>query len=437
MENKGHGLKKFLLAGILVVLLLPLVQQHVKMFESKPLKGFAVPKEQAFFTMGQWWDGRYQLRYEEWYNENFGFRNALVRVHNQLAYSLYDEAKAVDVITGKENYLYEYNYIKAYTGIDFIGYPAMQMTVDRLKTLQDSMEKQNITLIVCLAPGKASFYPEYIPDSYGPASDSTNYLVMAKMLSGKGVNTIDYNKWFMDMKPKSEFLLYPRTGIHWSRYGSTMALDSLIRYVEHKRNVDMPGIIWERTILSDSLREPDEDISLAMNLIWPIKPDPMGYPVYHFEDTTGKAKVSMMAISDSYFWSIFDVGLAPKSFSDIDFYYYFKEVHHTDGSPMSMASNETAIEDASGHQVVMLMCTEANAWGLGWGFIDCAYDHFVSHRMIDPKDKLVQAYENSIRMNEKWMQDIRKKAQENGVPLDSMIHMDAVYMAEQEMLKKQ
>jgi hypothetical protein len=436
MKTSGTTLKKFLFAFILLVMLTPLAQQHLKIYESEPLKGFQTPAEQAWFSFGGWWSGAYQETYNGWYNENFGFRPELVRFYNQVGYSLFEKVKANGVIVGKDDYLYELNYINAYTGKDYIGYAALNDMTSRIRQLQDSLEKRNITLLVCLAPGKASFYPEYIPDEYGPASDSTNYKVFAKLLAQDGVNHIDYNKWFMNMKGKTDYLLYPKTGVHWSRYGSLMAIDSLIKYVEHKRSIDLPGVIWERTILSDTLQSPDDDIAKGMNLMCEIKGLPMGYPVYHFEDTTGKSKAKMMTISDSFFWSMFDIRLAPNSLSEVSFYYYNKEVHHTDGRPMTPAVTVTTMQDAERHDVIVLMATECTVWGIGWGFINDAYDHFVMKKQLSEEDIIIQKYESLIRMDEKWMKDIRLKADANGISLDSMIYLDAKYMAGEELRNK-
>ena len=38
--------------------------------------------------------------------------------------------------------------------------------IDKLSELKDTFLKRGIDLIVLLAPGKASFFPEYLPDHY-------------------------------------------------------------------------------------------------------------------------------------------------------------------------------------------------------------------------------------------------------------------------------
>lgn len=434
METKGARLKKFLLAIVLGVLLLPFIQQHLKLVETDPLEGAITPAEPVWFSVKGWLSGKYQQGYETWFNENFGFRPDLVRFHNQLAYDLYHQAKANGIVFGKDGYLYELNYIRALTAEDYVGYAKLDSMTDKLKTIQDSLEKSGTTLLICLAPGKASFYPEYIPDEYGKGADTTNNSVFSQMLIDKNINCIDYNSWFKQMKGKTPYLLYPKTGVHWSRYGSTLAIDSLIRYVEHKRHVDLPSMIMDSVVVSDSLRAPDEDIARGMNLLFRPKGLPMGYPEYHFEDTTGKAHLSMMTISDSFFWSMYDIGLAPKAFSRISFYYYYKDVYRT-GEEMQKADVETSMSDMKHHDVVVLMATECTVWGIGWGFINDAFNDLALHKVVQSEEKIINKYEALIRKDEKWMSDIRRKADDQQISLDSMIYLDAKYMAEQDMKK--
>ena len=436
MEHKNIQLKKLLLGGILVVLLLPLVLQFVHFYTPKPLKGSQTKAEKIWFSKDVWYSGEYQKAYEAWHAENVGFRADYVRLHNQIEYSLFGKISAQAVVEGKDGYLYEENYMKTYAGLDFVGLPLIEKNAERLKLLQDSLEKKGITLIVCLAAGKASFYPEYLPDEYAAGSDSTNYKVYAAVLKKHNVNLIDYNDWFMKMKGKTEFPLYPKTGIHWSRYGSLKAVDSLIKYVEKKKAVDLPSVVWEKTVWGDTMQSPDNDIGDAMNLLFPIEPIRLGYPVYHFEDTTGKAKLRMLAFSDSFFWSMYDISLAPSSFEEINFYYYNNELYHSTGGPKTSPNILMTLEDVENSDVVVLMATEATLYGFGWGFIDDAFNSFVLHKAVVTEDALIQKYKALIQMDEKWISAVRKKAEESKIPLDSMIYLDAKYMAN-EALKEQ
>ena len=57
-------------------------------------------------------------------------------------------------------------YIKSFYGVGFLGDKKIEKKVNKLKSVQDTLKKLNIDLIVVIAPGKGLFYPEYIPEDY-------------------------------------------------------------------------------------------------------------------------------------------------------------------------------------------------------------------------------------------------------------------------------
>ncbi|MBL0047330.1 MAG: hypothetical protein IPP32_04435 [Bacteroidetes bacterium] len=153
----------FVFMGMLV--LLPLLQQLTGMVKVKPLFGAITESQKPLFDFSRWMEGDYQKEMESYLNEKFGFRNYFIRLNNQVAYSLYRKAKANGVIIGKENYLYELSYINAYYGRDFVGKDSIDHVLAKVQFLTTALKKKNIDLILVFNPGKASYYPEFIPDS--------------------------------------------------------------------------------------------------------------------------------------------------------------------------------------------------------------------------------------------------------------------------------
>jgi hypothetical protein len=436
MLNKEH-MRKYLLLLVMGVLLLPLFQECTSIFTEKKLHGFYVPAKKPLAGFTGWWNGTFQDSFELYHNEQFGLRNFCVRLHNQIEYDLFRHPNAKEIISGKNDYLYERKYIAAYNGEDYIGNAAVLEMARKLKRLQDTLSKKKVTLIIAFAPGKASFYPEYIPADMIKPGKPTNYKNLSAAFRMAGVNFIDYNSWFIQQKEKATCPLYPKTGIHWSRYGSIVALDSLIGYVESKRGIDMPSLVMKGYTWSDSLHSPDDDIGKSLNLIFPPEPVLMAYPDYNFESPNQKAKVKMMVIGDSFFWHLFDIRLAPRSFESIDFWYYNANVYHTDGRQPEKAENAVNnVLETENNDVILLMASEASLSGFGWGYIDDAYEYYVLKRTDRILDKMVRSFETKIRMDAGWMMTIKAKAESAKIPLDSMVHLDAVYLAEEKMKKQ-
>ncbi|MBC7863089.1 MAG: hypothetical protein IAF38_08950 [Bacteroidia bacterium] len=434
MKINEHKIKKYLFGGVMLVLLLPLIQWKTKLFPIAELNGDIKKKDKVWFTKENWLSLKYQDSAEAWFNEEFGFRNTCVRLRNQVEFSLYNIAKAKEVVIGKEGYFYEKNYILAYTGKDYIGDEAIADRAMKLKKLQDTLEKIHITLVIALAPGKASFYPQYIPDEFGAASTKTNYLALSAALKKNSTNVIDMNKWFLQMRETAKYPLFPKTGIHWSRYGTVLAIDSIIKYIEKKRNIDLPSVITEKFVSRNyALNPPDDDLAKGMNLMFEPTPLEMGYPIYHIEDSAGKVRPTMISVADSYFMALFDQGISPKAFGKIDFWYYNQEVYHDSLENKTLVADVELPDELIKHDVLMIMATEANLSGIGWGYINEAYDYFFANKSLSEYDKKVKYWETKIIKEKEWFMDVQKKAIENKVPLDTMIRRDAVWMVDDEM----
>ncbi len=433
---KREHITRYLLLLVMGVLLLPLFQESTSIFSERPLKGFFTPAKSPIVKLENWWDGTFQDSFELAHNEQFGLRNTFVRLHNQCEYEIFKRASTSGVIVGKDDYLYEISYIKAYNGEDFIGEPTINEMTRKLKILQDTLAKRNITLIVAIAPGKASYFPEYIPDALLSKGKNTNYNSFNKSLIAASVNYINFSQWFINQKKSSLVPLYPKTGIHWSNYAANLAADSLIGYIESKRGIDMPSLKRDGFYWSDSLIIPDDDLGLAMNLLFPIHPLKMAYPWYDFEKPENKTKVRMMLISDSFGWHLFGLGLVPHAMSTIDFWYYNQQIYHAGEKPLGEEQDMNACLETERNQVVLILSTEPNLSKLGWGYIDEAYNYFVLKQISQEEKKMLRAdFLTKIKTDKTLLSVLKLKADSAKITLDSMIQLHAAYMTDQKTRK--
>lgn len=123
--------------------LLPWLQGTFKLIKVKELKGAVEKSYNPILNDRNWFMGRYQDLKEQYLNNEFGFRPSFVRLHNQIDFWLFDKLHAQSVIRGKENYLYEYNYIKTYYGLDYIGADSIRNRMHQIKIIQDSLQARN------------------------------------------------------------------------------------------------------------------------------------------------------------------------------------------------------------------------------------------------------------------------------------------------------
>lgn len=432
---KAPLLHKLLFGIISLGLFLPLVQTVYPLKEVGFLWGALTPAEKPTLNQYTWFSGHYSQEMNAYLNENFGFRNDLVRLHNQVAFDVFHEAKANGVTIGKENYLYEIKYIKSYLGDEAIKYDRIDSTVRELVGLQQALAEEGKLLLVVTAPGKASFYPEFIPDEYSRKSDTNYYSIYQKRLKENGVNFIDFGAYFREMKGKTPAPLFPKTGIHWSQYGALLATDSLIKYIQQALDwkMNVLAVDFNNVQLTTQLQSVDDDIYKGMNLMREIPPLPMAYPHVVFNTRLEEDKPNMMVISDSFFWNLFgQMELAPTVFEKIDFLFYNTQWHTLPGRQMTYTDPLATMKGAEKADVIVVMATECNMDNIGWGFTTTAYDYFVAGKKVDSFEKRVRKYKKLIQGDSQWLNRIRIKACLNGRFVSRQLEDDAEYMARTE-----
>ncbi|NLB86349.1 MAG: hypothetical protein GX793_04730 [Bacteroidales bacterium] len=428
MENK---VKQILLISILLILIFPFLQASFLFFKERDLGGAIEEVERERFRIENWFNTSFQKNKELYLNSNFGFRKTFIRVHNQIDFNLFKKSNAKGVVIGKDNYLYEYDYISAYYGVDFLGYERIEDRIIRLKIIQDSLQSWGKNLIVIFAPSKANFFPEYIPDRFKITKSTTNYEVFSDKVKEYQINHIDFNKYYKENKNKTEYPLYPQYGIHWSDYGSCLSADSIIRYIEKLQNIDMPNF----KIIDYNYTKPnsrDFDILDGLNIFSKLKTYQLAYPVIEYEDDKGKVKPSSIVISDSFYWGMFEFDLITKAFSRNDFWYYNYEVFLANYGGKYYRFDYNLKKEIENTDLFIIMGTEPSLKDLGWGIIDQLYDVITEKPTIQSSEYFLR--EKHIRDNIKsypeWEAVIEKQAIENNISLDSAITNTIIWLIE-------
>lgn len=385
MRNKIKKLnsKNILFIILIILFFTPLIQGRLKLFDVTKLHKVKTEKKQPIFSFNNWFNGVYQAEKEEFFNENFGFRNTCVRINNQIDYSFFNKANAKGVIIGKKGYLFERVYIKSFYGVGFLGDKKIEKKVNKLKSVQDTLKKLNIDLIVVIAPGKGLFYPEYIPEDYLTGdSTKTSYKSYIKSFKKNKISFIDFNKMFLQMKGISPYPVIPKTGIHWSRYGSLLAADSIIRFIENKRDIKMPQIKTDSINLGKEIKYYDNDLEKAMNLFYKIPNVKMAYPKFKIIKDSLSVTPNVLTVGDSFFWDMYHWGLSRDVFNDSPFWYYNKSIHYKGSKLKDKVENVNVQSEVEKSDVVMLLITEANLTGFAFGFIDELYETYYTESVV-------------------------------------------------------
>lgn len=413
----------------IAILLLPSLQDSLHIFRIKPLSGAFETLDKPKLNHNTWWFGEFQDRFTEYKAQNMEFRPLLVRINNQFDFSLFNKSNASKVVVGKNNYLFEDNYIDAYIGEDYIGIIEIKKRLNRAIRVQQILQSIGVDVLFIFLPGKATFYPEYIPERYFKnMRDSSNYNIFTRECEHSGLNYIDFNEWFINIKDTVSYPLYPKCGIHWSYYGMYLVADSITNYLNTKLNYNLPEVKLLSVDVSKEQRGTDYDIGNTLNLMFPIKTYPMPYPNigYNFN---GTAKPDVLVVGDSYYWNLYYSGIPGNVFNNLDFWYYNHNIHNDGTSKVANTTDNIDYKaNIAKRDVILIMQTDGGLNNFGLGFYEKAEQYLNS----DSFDLRVEFYKNKIINDSEWQNHIREKALNQGVSFEEMLERDAMYMVQQE-----
>lgn len=377
METKReHTYKKVAMGLFFLALFLPMFQTATGLFRVRMLHGDYTLPDAPVFHMQDWLEGNFVPRFEKYVETRVGFRKFFIRLRNQVRYSaLYQSNK--QVVLGKNNYLYEAPYIQAYWGNDRLPLAKIIEQTQKLKKVQQRLAADSIKLLVLMAPGKASFFPDYFPFelSRGQVKKPGNFELYQNCFDHYQVPYIDFRKWFLEMKGQSEHLLFNRMGIHWTTYGSLLAGDSLIRYLENAGQRSIGRMEWTDIERTNNPRPPDHDIMEIMNLMSPLDCDTLSYPKVTFKAAEQGPKPNVLTVGDSYFWNIMMDSIPFHFFADSSAYWFYNEkIFGINNQVQGMASERNLREELKGRDFIIISVTEPNLVRFPFGFIDQVYD---------------------------------------------------------------
>lgn len=431
-------IKKFLFFILMAVMWVPLLNTVFRFSTENKLGGAYNPILKPAFTQKDWLEGVYQEQAEKYLNDTMGFHRSLVRLNNQFNYSMFQRTDIYREV-GKDGYLFETDYFKALQGTDYLGEDSIHKLVSMTRFVADTLGKQGIHLIFVLAPSKARFMPENLPDHVQRLPKVVcNMDIFKKEFAAQGIPFTDFNSWLISMKNKSPYPLYPKTGVHWGHYGAALAMDSLMRFMEKIEGKDMPELTIESVEQPDTLRSPDNDIVEAMNLIWEPPYYPMTYPVFKVNDDTTKFRPNVITVGDSYYWQLYGTGVTGKLFSGNQFWFYNRWIYK--GIVESTADDLFVQDEIEAQDFIILFYTEPQLAVYSSDFIQHAYliytDSAFAANDIPITEAEIEKMMDNIIQTPEWAASVQDKARAANVPFMTQVRTDAIYVIKENRKQK-
>jgi hypothetical protein len=427
-KRKKNIIKHIFFAGVIFLIILPAIQAYHGFIKIEPLYGGFNSEEKPslkWFMWERWFNETFQKKFNKAIEDNLGFRNFFIRLNNQINYSLYGVCENPNIVIGHNDCIFEEGYILAYLGRNFIGKDLINERIRRTKWVQDYLKKEkNIDLIIVFEPGKGTYHAENIPARYRPWDKQlSNYDYYVQRCKETGVKYIDLSSYFMAMKDTSKYPLFPLYGVHWGTYGMVLAADTIMKYIEGVRHIDMPDFDWSDIEVTNQNKDVDVDWDAehAMNLLYRLPYATMAYPKIKFINDSNKTKPRVITVADSYYWSMYNSGIPQHCFKDHQFWYYYYQIYPYIWDDSHLVNTLNARQEIEKQDVILVMCTEMNLYRADWQLSDDMYKWYC---LEYKEDKWYNA-RNAVIDQDHWLQNHISIAKKLNISVEEAIDIDA------------
>lgn len=435
MKNK-NGLYITLCAILMVLFVLPIIQQTYHPFKVKKLNGVIVETDKPKWNYNNYKDLSYQTQLERYVSENFGFREPIIRLYNQYLW-LYRKTYSADIVIGKDKWLYGersiYDHYRQvvydYADSNEAFLKKINTNIERLKRVQDILDQRGTKLFVLVCPSKDLLYPDHLPEGgqfvMGDGIRAIEYVPNA--FADNGINFLDLNAWFQQIKDTVDYPLFPKTGLHWSNIAAAHASDTIIQYMEWLTGKNMPNVKVGATRPGETVA-PDNDLEKLLNLMWPIKPNQNYYAKVEAVPDSTAQKLRLVTIGDSFFWNLTQTMPMDELFESHPYWYYFNTVYF---DPQYHNVKEISIiEELDRTDVVMILFTATHLYTISNNFLDRVLFCFTKPNP-ETLECILEDIMQKMDANSVWLQSLEEQAEQRGQTLDEVKRANALYVYRQ------
>ncbi|WP_338874101.1 hypothetical protein WBJ53_00540 [Spirosoma sp. SC4-14] len=174
--------------------------------------------------------------FDQYYKENFGWRNALF--HTYSYWKLVGLGKSPlpeKVVVGKNGWFYPGNSLNRvadqHQGICPLPLSSMKAIAEKLAYFQRQLAEQNTKLYLLVAPDSYSVYPENLPDFIKSTKQSNFDLFKHYLNQHTSIPLIDVYTPLIEAKKKRP--VYCQTDTHWNDFGSLVASLAMVNRVRN------------------------------------------------------------------------------------------------------------------------------------------------------------------------------------------------------------
>ena len=168
----------------------------------------------------------YSGKFEQFFNDRFGFRQQLVYLNSRLRVTLLGTSPIDKVVVGLDGWLYYADERAMATDPLIPG--LLELWRVALEAKRSWLAAQGIEYVFMVVPDKHSVYPEFLPANRRQNGTTTNLdLLLAYLKQKSDIQVLDVRPQLLAAKATAP--VYYLTDTHWNRFGAAVANGVLLR----------------------------------------------------------------------------------------------------------------------------------------------------------------------------------------------------------------
>ncbi len=208
---------KFIAITFVLILLIPALDSFFHFSPVKELFEKRVLVEMPEFS----WSRQFSKNFEEFFNDNYGMRKSLIRLHSKIIDDIFAESPDESAVFGKEGWLYfnNKNSLVDAAGKIVLSDDLIERGIESFYQNWQMLKAKNITYLLVIAPDKSTIYPEFLPNYIRPEKSHR----IDKFIDALKEAHPDFP--LLDLRPalfeaKNYEIIFHKTDTHWNRRGA-------------------------------------------------------------------------------------------------------------------------------------------------------------------------------------------------------------------------
>jgi len=225
--------KELMLAAIfLIAISTPLLDMVFKLDPLPRLSENRGPAELPPIQFKKKMIQEFPLKFTQYYNDNFGFRNTFVRVNYLVRKGLLESSPSREVVLGKDGWLFYAGEgeLADYRGINHYDVKSLEKWARFLELKRQWLAQDGIRYLFVIAPNKSTIYGDYLPKSINKVKQKSGLDELLEYLKeNTQVEIVDLRPALF--KAGEIERTFNKTDTHWNNFGAFVAYQEIMKPV--------------------------------------------------------------------------------------------------------------------------------------------------------------------------------------------------------------